>query len=164
MTIGPNCGTDRAQGVYEVWRLASCAAPGQDRAAGDFGRGADGVDSCRSAQALVDWRRCDRGADWSPDRQGHASCAETSFWMCFVATRGLWGGRAGLASAICRHHWPLALLAAICRAAVGGVVLIAAVVDGGGLAAAGRAPTMMLNRLGQDPRSASAGLGYGAGL
>jgi mycofactocin system glycosyltransferase len=47
-----------------------------------------------------------------------------------VAAKGLWSAVLQLASAVCRHYWPLALLAALlsrrCRLAV----LVAAVVDG----------------------------------
>ncbi|KAA8963641.1 mycofactocin biosynthesis glycosyltransferase MftF [Mycobacterium sp.] len=47
-----------------------------------------------------------------------------------VAARGLWSAALHLASATCRHYWPLALVAAItcrrCRRAV----LVAAVIDG----------------------------------
>lgn len=47
-----------------------------------------------------------------------------------VATRGLWAAAMQLASALCRHYWPLALLAAILSRHCRRVVLIAAVVDG----------------------------------
>ncbi|MCV7198545.1 mycofactocin biosynthesis glycosyltransferase MftF [Mycobacterium angelicum] len=47
-----------------------------------------------------------------------------------VATRGLWAAALQLASALCRHYWPLALLAAILSRHCRRVVLIAAVVDG----------------------------------
>ncbi len=47
-----------------------------------------------------------------------------------VATRGLWSAAMQLASAICRHYWPVALLAAIVFRPARRVVLIAAVVDG----------------------------------
>ncbi|CKU02426.1 sugar transferase [Mycobacterium tuberculosis] len=58
-------------------------------------------------------------------------CAETSFLdVLAVATRGLWAAALQLASAICRHYWPLALLAAILSRRCRRVVLIAAVVDG----------------------------------
>jgi mycofactocin system glycosyltransferase len=47
-----------------------------------------------------------------------------------VATRGLWSAALQLASAICRHYWPVALLAAILSRHCRRVVLIAAIVDG----------------------------------
>ncbi|OSC42891.1 mycofactocin biosynthesis glycosyltransferase MftF [Mycobacterium decipiens] len=57
--------------------------------------------------------------------------AQTSFLdVLAVATRGLWSAALQLASAICRHYWPLALLAAILSRHCRRVVLIAAVVDG----------------------------------
>ncbi|SOJ53425.1 Putative mycofactocin biosynthesis glycosyltransferase MftF [Mycobacterium simulans] len=57
--------------------------------------------------------------------------AETSFWdVLVVATRGLWSAALQLASALCRHYWPVALLAAILSRHCRRVVLIAAVVDG----------------------------------
>ncbi|GAB7143243.1 mycofactocin biosynthesis glycosyltransferase MftF [Mycobacterium riyadhense] len=57
--------------------------------------------------------------------------AETSFWdVLAVATRGLWAAALQLASALCRHYWPVALLAAILSRHCRRVVVIAAVVDG----------------------------------
>ncbi|OBK29222.1 mycofactocin system glycosyltransferase [Mycobacterium asiaticum] len=57
--------------------------------------------------------------------------AETSLWdVVVVATRGLWSAALQLASAICRHYWPVALLAAILSRHCRRVVLIAAIVDG----------------------------------
>jgi mycofactocin glycosyltransferase len=47
-----------------------------------------------------------------------------------VATRGLWSAAMQLASAICRHYWPVALLAATVSRHCRRVVLVAAVVDG----------------------------------
>jgi mycofactocin glycosyltransferase len=47
-----------------------------------------------------------------------------------VATRGLWSAALQLASAICRHYWPVALLAAIAFRPCRRVVLVAAIVDG----------------------------------
>jgi mycofactocin glycosyltransferase len=47
-----------------------------------------------------------------------------------IATRGLWSAALQLASAICRHYWPLALLAALVSRHCRRVVLIAAIVDG----------------------------------
>ncbi len=47
-----------------------------------------------------------------------------------VAARGLWSAAMQLASALCRHYWPLALLAAIVFRPARRVVLIAAVADG----------------------------------
>ncbi len=56
---------------------------------------------------------------------------ETSFCdVLVVATRGLWSAALQLASAICRHYWPVALLAAILSRHCRRVVLIAAIVDG----------------------------------
>jgi mycofactocin system glycosyltransferase len=47
-----------------------------------------------------------------------------------VAARGLWSAALQLASAICRHYWPIALLAAAVSRRCRHAVLIAAVVDG----------------------------------
>ncbi|RFD26230.1 mycofactocin system glycosyltransferase [Mycobacterium uberis] len=57
--------------------------------------------------------------------------AETSLRdIVAIATRGLWSAALQLASAICRHYWPVALLAATASRHCRQVVLIAAVVDG----------------------------------
>ena len=57
--------------------------------------------------------------------------AETSLWdVLAIATRGLWSAALQLASAICRHYWPLALVAAILSRHCRQVVLIAAILDG----------------------------------
>lgn len=57
--------------------------------------------------------------------------AETSLHdIVAIATRGLCSAALQLASAICRHYWPVALLAAIASRHCRRVVLIAAVVDG----------------------------------
>jgi mycofactocin system glycosyltransferase len=57
--------------------------------------------------------------------------AETSLSdVVVISTRGLWSAALQLASAICRHYWPLALLAAILSRHCRQVVLIAAIVDG----------------------------------
>jgi hypothetical protein len=57
--------------------------------------------------------------------------AETSLAdVVVIATRGLWSAALQLASAICRHYWPLALLAAILSRQCRRVVLVAAVMDG----------------------------------
>jgi mycofactocin glycosyltransferase len=50
--------------------------------------------------------------------------------VLLVAARGLWSAAMQLASAICRHYWPLALLAAIVSRHCRRAVLVAAVVDG----------------------------------
>ena len=47
-----------------------------------------------------------------------------------VAAQGLWSAALQLASAICRHYWPIALVAAVCFRRCRHVVLVAAVVDG----------------------------------
>lgn len=47
-----------------------------------------------------------------------------------VTSRGLWSSALQLASAICRHYWPVALLAAIMSRQCRRIVVIAAVVDG----------------------------------
>jgi mycofactocin system glycosyltransferase len=47
-----------------------------------------------------------------------------------VAARGLWAAALQLASAICRHYWPIALIAAVLFRRCRHVVLVAAVVDG----------------------------------
>ncbi|BBX65286.1 putative mycofactocin biosynthesis glycosyltransferase MftF [Mycobacterium saskatchewanense] len=59
------------------------------------------------------------------------SGADTSLWdVLVVATRGLWSAALQLASALCRHYWPLALLAATLSRHFRRVVLVAAVMDG----------------------------------
>lgn len=50
--------------------------------------------------------------------------------VAFVASRGLWSAALQLSSAICRHYWPVALVAATFSRRCRRVVLIAAVVDG----------------------------------
>jgi mycofactocin system glycosyltransferase len=47
-----------------------------------------------------------------------------------IAAHGLWSAALQLASAICRHYWPIALLAAVVSRRCRQAVLIAAVVDG----------------------------------
>jgi mycofactocin system glycosyltransferase len=47
-----------------------------------------------------------------------------------VAAQGLWSAALQLSSAICRHYWPIALVAAILFRRCRQVVLVAAVVDG----------------------------------
>jgi len=47
-----------------------------------------------------------------------------------VAAGGLWGAALQVASAICRHYWPVAVLAAVLFRRCRHVVLAAAVVDG----------------------------------
>lgn len=47
-----------------------------------------------------------------------------------IAARGLWSAALQLASAICRHYWPVALVAAIMSRYCRRVVVIAAIVDG----------------------------------
>jgi mycofactocin system glycosyltransferase len=57
--------------------------------------------------------------------------ADTQVWnVLAIAARGLWSAAMQLASAICRHYWPVALLAAVLSRHCRRVVLIAAVVDG----------------------------------
>ncbi len=56
---------------------------------------------------------------------------ETSLWdVVAIATRGLGSAALQLASALCRHYWPLALLAAMVSRHFRRVVLVAAVMDG----------------------------------
>ncbi|HEY4796897.1 MAG TPA: mycofactocin biosynthesis glycosyltransferase MftF [Mycobacterium sp.] len=56
---------------------------------------------------------------------------ETQMWdVLTVASRSLWSAALQLASAICRHYWPVALLAAIAFRPCRRVVLVAAIVDG----------------------------------
>ncbi len=56
---------------------------------------------------------------------------DTQVWdVLTVAARGLWSAAMQLASAICRHYWPVALLAALAFRSCRRVVLVAAVVDG----------------------------------
>ena len=47
-----------------------------------------------------------------------------------VAAQGLWSAALQLSSAICRHYWPLALVAAVLSRRCRHVVLVAAVLDG----------------------------------
>ena len=47
-----------------------------------------------------------------------------------VAAQGLWSAALLLASAICRHYWPIALIAAVLSQRCRRVVLVAAVLDG----------------------------------
>jgi mycofactocin system glycosyltransferase len=47
-----------------------------------------------------------------------------------VAAQGLWSAALQLASAICRHYWPIALVAAVLFRRCRRVVLVAAIVDG----------------------------------
>jgi len=47
-----------------------------------------------------------------------------------VAAHGLWSAALQLASAICRHYWPIALVAALLSRRCRQVVVIAAVIDG----------------------------------
>ncbi len=57
--------------------------------------------------------------------------ADTQIWdVLAIAARGLWSAAMQLASAICRHYWPVALLAALVSRHCRRAVLIAAVVDG----------------------------------
>jgi hypothetical protein len=57
--------------------------------------------------------------------------AQTSFAdVLVIAARGLWSAALQLASAICRHYWPVALLAAIVSRHCRHVVVVAAVMDG----------------------------------
>ncbi|ODR01778.1 mycofactocin system glycosyltransferase [Mycobacterium sherrisii] len=56
---------------------------------------------------------------------------ETSFAdVLAIAARGLWSAALQLASAICRHYWPVALVAAILSRHCRRVVVVAAVMDG----------------------------------
>ncbi len=56
---------------------------------------------------------------------------DTHLWdVLVVATRGLWSAALQLASALCRHYWPIALVAAIVSRHCRRAVLVAAVVDG----------------------------------
>lgn len=50
--------------------------------------------------------------------------------IAVVAAHGLWSAAMQLASAICRHYWPLALIAALLSRRCRQVVLVAAVVEG----------------------------------
>ncbi|MGB7166382.1 MAG: mycofactocin biosynthesis glycosyltransferase MftF, partial [Mycobacterium sp.] len=57
--------------------------------------------------------------------------ADTQMWdVLVIATRSLWSAALQLASAICRHYWPIALLAALACRPCRRVVLVAAVLDG----------------------------------
>ncbi|BBX98198.1 mycofactocin biosynthesis glycosyltransferase MftF [Mycobacterium lacus] len=47
-----------------------------------------------------------------------------------VAACGLWSAALQLASAVCRHYWPVALVAAVVSRRCRGVVVIAAILDG----------------------------------
>ena len=50
--------------------------------------------------------------------------------VAVVAAHGLWSAALQLASAICRHYWPVALVAALLSRRCREVVLVAAIVDG----------------------------------
>ena len=50
--------------------------------------------------------------------------------VAVVAAQGLWAAALQLASAICRHYWPIALIAAVLFRRCRQVVLVAAIVDG----------------------------------
>jgi mycofactocin system glycosyltransferase len=50
--------------------------------------------------------------------------------VAVVAVHGLWSGALQLAAAICRHYWPIALLAALLSRRCRKVVLVAAIIDG----------------------------------
>ncbi|MDA4088196.1 Putative mycofactocin biosynthesis glycosyltransferase MftF [Mycolicibacterium hassiacum DSM 44199] len=50
--------------------------------------------------------------------------------VAMVTVQGLWGAARQLASAICRHYWPLALIAALVSRRCRRVVVVAAVLDG----------------------------------
>ncbi len=50
--------------------------------------------------------------------------------VAVVAGQGLWSAALQLASAICRHYWPIALVAAVLSRRCRKVVLVAAVLDG----------------------------------
>ncbi len=50
--------------------------------------------------------------------------------VAVVAAQGLWSAALQLASAICRHYWPVALVAAVLSRRFRQVVLVAAVLDG----------------------------------
>ena len=50
--------------------------------------------------------------------------------VAVVAAQGLWAAALQLASAICRHYWPIALLAAVLFRRCRQVVLVAAIIDG----------------------------------
>ncbi|OBA61681.1 mycofactocin system glycosyltransferase [Mycobacterium sp. 1100029.7] len=57
--------------------------------------------------------------------------AQTSFTdVLVIAARGLWSAALQLASAICRHYWPVALVAAMLSRHCRHVVVVAAVMDG----------------------------------
>ncbi|WP_375485833.1 mycofactocin biosynthesis glycosyltransferase MftF [uncultured Mycobacterium sp.] len=57
--------------------------------------------------------------------------AETRVWdVAVVAARGLWSAALQLASAVCRHYWPVALAAAIVSRHCRRAVIIAAIIDG----------------------------------
>jgi mycofactocin glycosyltransferase len=57
--------------------------------------------------------------------------ADTAFTdVLVIATRGLWSAALQLASAICRHYWPVALIAAIVSRHCRRVIVVAAVMDG----------------------------------
>ena len=50
--------------------------------------------------------------------------------VAVVAAHGLWSAALQLASAICRHYWPIALIAALLFRRCRQVVLVAAIIDG----------------------------------
>jgi hypothetical protein len=50
--------------------------------------------------------------------------------VAVVAAHGLWSAALQLASAICKHYWPIALVAALLSRRCRQVVVVAAVIDG----------------------------------
>lgn len=50
--------------------------------------------------------------------------------VAVVAAHGLWSSALQLCSAICRHYWPIALIAALLFRRARQAVLVAAVIDG----------------------------------
>ena len=50
--------------------------------------------------------------------------------VAVVAAHGLWSAALQLAAAICRHYWPIALIAALLSRRCRHVVLVAAIIDG----------------------------------
>ena len=116
----------------ELGRAAGDPAPRQDRAAGDLGLDAGGLGAAwPSGRASATWRRRPSRRSPAAGSPSHCRACETEpMEVAVVAAHGLWSAALQLASAICRHYWPIALVAAVLSRRCRQVVLVAAVLDG----------------------------------
>ena len=84
----------------------------------------------RWARASATWHRCSIAA-FTGRRIAKLATVETEpKEVAVVAARGLWSAALQLASAICRHYWPIAFIAALLSRRCRQVVLVAAIIDG----------------------------------